>query len=70
VGELIQVDAARNVVYDARTKNRTPVTLVGVKDSIIVLADDSTLVATKAESQKIKELVKKLAADKKLAKLV
>lgn len=70
VGELVQVDAARNVVYDARTKNRTPITLVGVKDSIIVLADDSTLVATKAEAQKIKELVKKLAADKKLAKLV
>ncbi len=70
VGEFLHVDSARNVVYDARTKNRTPITLVGVKDSIIVLTDDSTLVAAKSESQKIKELVKKLAADPKLKKLV
>lgn len=70
VGLLVHVDSARNVVYDARTKNRTPITLVGVKDCIVVLADDATLVATKAESQKIKELVKKLAADPKLKALV
>ena len=70
VGDFLHVDSARNVVYDARTKNRTPITLVGVKDSIIVLTDDSTLVATKAEAQKIKELVKKLAADPRLKKLV
>lgn len=70
VAQLVHVDSARNVVYDARTKNRTPITLVGVKDSIIVLADDSTLIAAKAEAQKIKELVKKLAADPKLKQLV
>jgi len=68
--DLIHVDSARNVVYDARTKNRSPITLVGVKDSIIVLADDSTLIAAKSESQKIKELVKRLAADPKLKRLV
>lgn len=70
VAQLVHVDSARNVVYDARTKNRTPITLVGVKDSIIVLADDSTLMAAKSEAQKIKELVKKLAADPKLKRLV
>jgi mannose-1-phosphate guanylyltransferase len=70
VGLLVQVDSARNVVYDARTRLRTPITLVGIKDSIIVLADDATLVAAKSESQKIKELVKKLAADNMLKKLV
>lgn len=70
VGDVVHVDSARNVVYDARTRTRTPVALVGVKDSIIVLTDDATLVATKAEAQKIKELVKKLAADKAHAKLV
>ena len=58
------------MVYDARTRGRTPITLVGVKDSIIVLTDDATLVAAKSESQKIKELVKKLAANKAYAKLV
>ena len=70
LADLVQVDAARNVVYDARTKNRNPITLVGVKDSIIVLSDDATLVATKAEAQKIKDLVKKLSANKAYAKLV
>jgi mannose-1-phosphate guanylyltransferase len=70
VADFLHVDAARNIVYDARTKNRTLVTLVGVKDSIIVLTDDSTLVAAKSEAQKIKELVKKLAADPKRKKLV
>lgn len=70
IGDFVHVDSARNIVYDARTKVRTPVTLVGVKDCIVVLADDTTLIASKAEAQKIKELVKKLAADKRLAKLV
>jgi len=70
VGQLLHVDSARNVVYDARTKHRSPITLVGVKDSIIVLTDDATLVATKSEAQKIKELVRRLGADKKLAALV
>lgn len=70
VADFVHVDSARNIVYDARTKARTPVTLVGVKDCIVVLADDTTLIASKAEAQKIKELVKKLAADPKLAKLV
>lgn len=70
VGHLIHVDSARNVVYDARKKHRNPITLVGVKDSIIVLTDDATLVATKSEAQKIKELVRKLASDKKLSALV
>lgn len=70
VADFVHVDSARNIVYDARTKGRTPITLVGMKDSIIVLTDDSTLVAAKGEAQKIKELVKKLAADPARKKLV
>jgi mannose-1-phosphate guanylyltransferase len=70
VGEMIQVDAARNIVFDARTKNRTPITLVGLRDTIVVQTDDAVLIATKNEAQKIKDLVKKLAADKKLKRLV
>ena len=61
VADLVHVDAARNIVYDGRTKARTTVTLVGVCDSIIVLTDDAVLVAARAESQKIKDLVRKLA---------
>lgn len=70
VGDFVHVDAARNVVYDARTKNRTPIAIVGLRDSVIVLADDSTLVAHKSQTQKIKDLVGKLAADPRYKKLV
>jgi mannose-1-phosphate guanylyltransferase len=69
-GEIIQVDAARNIIFDARKKNRTPITLVGLKDTIVVQTDDALLIAPKSEAQKIKELVKKLGADKKWKKLV
>jgi mannose-1-phosphate guanylyltransferase len=70
LGDFIHVDAARNIVYDARTKNRTPICLVGLRDSIVVQTDDATLVAHKSQSQKIKELVKRLGEDKRLKKLV
>ncbi len=70
VADFIHVDAARNIVYDARTKTRTPICIVGLRDSIIVQTDDATLVAHKSQAQKIKELVKKLAEDPKLKKLV
>lgn len=70
VGDFLHVDAARNVVYDARTKNRTPIAIVGLRDSIVVMADDATLVAHKSQAQKIKELVAKLAADPKYKRLV
>lgn len=40
---------------------------MGVKDSILVLTDDATLVASKSESQKIKDLVRKLAVDPRWA---
>jgi mannose-1-phosphate guanylyltransferase len=70
VADFIHVDAARNVVFDARTKGRTPIAIVGLRDSIIVMADDSTLVAHKSQAQKVKELVAKLASDPKYKKLV
>lgn len=71
VADFLHVDAARNIVFDARSKaRRTPIALVGIKDCIIVQTDDATLVAHKAESQKIKDLVKKLAEDPKLKRLV
>jgi mannose-1-phosphate guanylyltransferase len=70
VADFIHVDAARNVVYDARTKNRTLIAIVGLRDSIVVMADDSTLVAHKSQAQKVKELVAKLAADPKFKRLV
>lgn len=70
VADFIHVDAARNIIFDARTKNRTPIAVVGLRDSILVQTDDAVLLAHKSQAQKIKELVKKLAADPKLKKLV
>lgn len=70
VADFVHVDAARNVVYDARTKNRTPIAIVGLRDSIVVMTDDSTLVAHKSQAQKIKDLVAKLSADPRYKRLV
>src|ERR1043166_4635658 len=70
VGDFIHVDAARNIIFDARTKNRTPIAVVGLRDSILVQTDDAVLLAHKSQSQKIKEMVKKLAEDPRLKKLV
>jgi mannose-1-phosphate guanylyltransferase len=65
VADFLHVDAARNLIYDARTRNRTPIAIVGLRDSIIVQTDDVTMVAHKTQAQKIKEMVKKLATDPK-----
>jgi len=71
VADFIHVDGARNIIYDARSKaRRTPIGCAGLRDSILVLTDDAVLLAHKSQAQKIKELVKKLAADPKLKKLV
>jgi mannose-1-phosphate guanylyltransferase len=71
VADFLHVDAARNIVFDARSKGRrTPIAIVGLRDSIIVQTDDATLVAHKSQAQKIKELVKKMSADPRLKKLV
>ena len=71
VAEFLHVDGARNIIFDARTKqHRTPIAVVGLRDSILVQTDDATLLAHKSQAQKVKELVKRLAEDPKLKKLV
>jgi mannose-1-phosphate guanylyltransferase len=70
VGDLVQVDSANNVVFDARTRNRAPIALVGISEMIVVLTDDAMLVARKSESQKIKQIVAHLAKTKRFAHLV
>ncbi|HLH52249.1 MAG TPA: sugar phosphate nucleotidyltransferase [Verrucomicrobiae bacterium] len=70
VGEFLHVDGARNIIFDARTKDRrTPTAVVGLRDSILVQTDDATLLAHKSQAQKVKELVKRLSQDPKLKKL-
>lgn len=70
VADFIHVDAARNIIYDARTKNRTPIAVVGLRDSILVQTDDAVLLAHKSQSQKIKDLVRKLAETKEYRRLI
>jgi mannose-1-phosphate guanylyltransferase len=71
VAEFIHVDGARNIIFDARSKaRRTPIAVVGLRDSILVQTDDAVLLAHKSQAQKVKELVKKLAEDAKLKRLV
>ena len=70
VADLVQIDSADNVIFDARTRNRTPIALVGMSETIVVQTDDATMVAAKSESQKIKQLVALLANDKRFAHLV
>jgi mannose-1-phosphate guanylyltransferase len=70
LADFIHVDAARNIIFDARTKNRTPICVVGLRDSILVQTDDAVLLAHKSQAQKVKELVKRLSEDKRFAKLI
>ncbi len=70
VADLVEVDSERNIVFDARKKKRTPVGLVGIRDTIVVLTDDAVMVADIKHAQKIKELVAKLAASEKYRHLV
>ena len=70
VADFIHVDAARNIIYDARKKSRTPIAVVGLRDSILVQTDDAVLLAHKSQAQKVKELVRELGEDVRLKKLV
>jgi len=70
VADFIHVDAARNIVFDARTRNRTPIAVVGLRDAIIIQTDDATMVAHKSQAPKIKEMVKKLSEKKEYKALI
>lgn len=70
VADFIHVDAARNIIYDARRRERrTPIAVVGLRDAILVQTDDAVLLAHKSQAQRVKELVKKISADKRLKHL-
>jgi hypothetical protein len=58
------------IIFDARTKNRTPIAVVGLRDAILVQTDDATLLAHKSQAQKVKELVARLAVSKEYRHLV
>lgn len=70
VGDFVHVDAARNLIVDARTRHRTPIAVVGLRDAILVQTDDAVLLAHQSQAQRIKELVRKLAESSPYRKLV
>ncbi|HNQ87036.1 MAG TPA: sugar phosphate nucleotidyltransferase [Verrucomicrobiota bacterium] len=71
VGDFIHVDGARNLIYDARTKpHRTPIAVLGLRDAILVQTDDAVLLAHKSQAQRVKELVRALAASDRHRRLV
>lgn len=71
VADFIHVDGARNIIFDARSKDRrTPIAVVGLRDSILVQTDDAVMLAHKTQAQKVKEMVKKLAEIKELKYLI
>ena len=71
VANFIHVDGARNIIFDARSKGRrTPIAVVGLRDSILVQTDDAVMLAHKTQAQKVKELVKKLGEIKELKHLI
>ena len=49
VADFIHVDGARNLIFDARTRNRTPIAVVGLRDAILVQTDDAVLYCLRAE---------------------
>src|SRR5215472_17317335 len=71
VADFIHVDGARNIIFDARTKaRRTPIAVVGLRDSILVQTDDAVMLAHKTQAQKVKELVKKLGEIKEFRHVI
>jgi len=71
VADFVHVDAARNIIFDARTKGPARADRRGWLARLNPgQTDDATLLAHKSQAQKVKELVKRLASDPKLKRLV
>ena len=69
--DFIHVDAARNVIFDARNKKaRKPIAIVGIRDCVIVQTDDATLIAHKRATAKMRELISKLSSTRAYKHLV
>ena len=69
-GDVLQLDAMQNLVFDSRTAQRGLVTLLGIRDAVVVLTDDAVLVADKNQTHRMKDLVARLADSPKHQRLV
>jgi mannose-1-phosphate guanylyltransferase len=66
-GEFVGLDASDCIIVGDK---KHMVAVVGVRDLVIVHTTDATLVCHKNEAQKVREVVKKLAAQKKYKRLL
>lgn len=66
-GEFIGVDAKNCVIVNDTDKI---ITAVGVSDLVIVQTGDATMICRKADSQRVREIVKQLAAQRKFRRLL
>lgn len=59
---FICLDSRENLLFDTRQKlSRTPTALLGIERSLVVFTDEVTLIAHQSQSQRIKELLAKIA---------
>ena len=66
-GEFVGLDASDCIIVG---DNKHLIAVVGVRDLVIVHTPDATLVCHKNDAQKVREIVKKLAAEKKYKRLL
>ena len=66
-GEFVSLDSADCIVLSDK---KHLVAMVGVRDLVIVHTDDATLICHKDQAQKVRDVVKKLAAEKKYKRLL
>ncbi len=62
-GHHIHIDSQHNYIYNTTNK---AVSIIGVKNTIVVVTDDAVLVTKKSDSHKVKEVVAKLEEDNKM----
>jgi mannose-1-phosphate guanylyltransferase len=55
-GDVLSIDTANSFVFS----HDKLVTLIGIKDCIVINTKDAVLIAKKGESQKVKEVIKAL----------
>ncbi|GBD07322.1 Alginate biosynthesis protein AlgA [bacterium HR21] len=56
-GDVVLLDSSGCIVVDARTEKRPVVTLLGLRDCVVVLTDDAVLCCAKAHVQQVRRIV-------------
>lgn len=62
LGHHVHVDSQHNYIYNTTAKT---VSLIGLKNTIVVVTEDAVLVTDKSKSHQVKDVVKKLEDDNK-----